>query len=272
MTTNGTRRLLTVFGAVFLAAGALFGVTNALAADAPAATTATAAATGTTRGTLPDGSDDAALVAEGQALFLNSCVSCHGPDGSGTENGPSLAAAGAAAADFQLRTGRMPLAGPAVQAPVKPVAYDDADIRALVAYVATLGEGPGIPDVQPDQGDLAEGGELYRANCAACHNASGIGGALSYGNHAPSLLSVEPTQIGEAMRTGPGQMPVFGRDTITDDQLDSIVRYVQYLQSPENPGGLKLGSAGPVPEGFVAWLVGLGVLLLFIRWITRNHA
>ena len=208
----------------------------------------------------------------GEQLYLTGCVSCHGVGGVGTVNGPNITLSGAAAADFYLRTGRMPLAGPTVQAPQKPVAYDDLQIRQLVAYVASLGVGPPIPDVRPEDGDQAEGSALFLANCAACHNASGIGGALSYGNRAPSLLSVEPTQIGEAMRVGPGQMPVFGPDTISDEQLDSIVRYVQYLQEPENPGGLRLGSAGPVPEGFVAWLAGLGVLLLFVRWIAREHA
>jgi ubiquinol-cytochrome c reductase cytochrome c subunit len=259
-----------VFGGVFLLAGALFGVTNAVADDGATASGPTAAnATGTSAD--PD-LGDPALVAAGEELYLTSCVSCHGVDGKGTDNGPSLEASGAAAADFMLRTGRMPLAAPAVQAPQKPVAYDDLQIRQLVAYVASLGTGPAIPSVDPSAGDLAEGSDLYLSNCAACHNSSGIGGALSYGNHAPSLLSVEPTQIAEAMRIGPGQMPVFGPDTISDEQVDSIVRYVQYLQEPEHPGGLRLGGAGPVPEGFVAWLVGLGVLLLFARWITREHA
>lgn len=223
----------------------------------------------------PGGTDGVESEAEqrqaGRQLYLTSCVSCHGVDGVGSDAGPSLQAAGAAAADFYLRTGRMPLAAPTVQAPVKPVAYTDQEIRQLVAYVASLGDGPPIPEVDLDAADLALGGELYLANCAACHNSAGIGGALSYGQHAPSLWSVEPTQIAEAVRIGPGQMPVFGPETISDAELDSIVRYVRYLQEPERPGGLSLGGAGPVPEGFVAWIVGIGVLVLLIRWITREH-
>lgn len=234
--------------------------------------TAGGARTGAGGGDVRAGAAGGELVAAGEQLYLTGCVSCHGVRGAGTTNGPSLEAAGEAAADFYLRTGRMPLAAPAVQALQKPVAYDDAQIRALVAYVGSLGNGPRIPEVDESRGEVAEGSQLYLANCAACHNSAGIGGALSYGAHAPSLWSVEPTQIAEAVRIGPGQMPVFGPETLSDQQVDSIVRYVRYLQEPEHPGGLSLGGAGPVPEGFVAWTVGIGVLLLLIRWITRDHA
>lgn len=214
---------------------------------------------------------DPAMVAAGEQLYLTGCVSCHAVGGKGTDQYPSLIGVGAASADFYLRTGRMPLAFPVPQPPEKPEAYSDEEILQLVAYVASLGPGPPIPDVDPATASLQNGGSLYLANCAACHNSQGIGGALSYGRHAPSLLAVKPTQIGEAMRTGPGQMPVFGPDTISDSDLDDIVRYVQYLQEPDAAGGLKIGSTGPVTEGFVAWLVGLGVLILVIRWITKER-
>jgi ubiquinol-cytochrome c reductase cytochrome c subunit len=214
---------------------------------------------------------DPQMVGAGERLYLTACVSCHGVGGVGTPGYPSLIGAGAASADFQLRTGRMPAAWPTQQPPQKAPAFDDEQIRQLVAYVASLGDGPPVPDVDPDRGDLADGGELFLANCAACHNSAGVGGALSHGAHAPPLLDVDPTQIAEAIRTGPGQMPVFGIDTLDDQQVDSIVRYVLYLQEPEHPGGLMIGRVGPVPEGFVAWLVGLGLLVLVIRWITRER-
>ena len=153
---------------------------------------------------------ETALVTRGHTLFETGCSSCHGVDGQGTDQGPSLVGVGAASADFQLRTGRMPLAVTGKQAVRKPPAYDDAQIKALVAYVASLGPGPAIPDVDVARADTAAGGELYRANCAACHNAAGTGGALSYGHNAPSLLEATPVEVVEAMRTGPGQMPVFG--------------------------------------------------------------
>jgi ubiquinol-cytochrome c reductase cytochrome c subunit len=214
---------------------------------------------------------DPAMVAAGEDLYLRSCVSCHGVGGVGTDQYPKLLGVGAASADFYLRTGRMPLAYPSAQPPQKAPAFDDEQIRQLVAYVASLGDGPPVPDVDPDRGDLSLGSELFLANCAACHNSAGVGGALSQGAHAPPLLEVDPTQIAEAMRVGPGNMPVFGPDTFDDHEVDSIVRYVRYLQKPEHPGGLMIGRVGPVPEGFVAWLVGLGVLVLIIRWITRER-
>ncbi len=169
-----------------------------------------------------------------------------------------------------LRTGRMPLANPTGQAPIKPVAYTDDEIEALVAYVGGLGDGPPIPDVDPARGDQALGGELFRANCAACHNSAGTGGVLSNGDYAPSLLEVAPTQVAEAMRIGPGQMPVFDEDTFDQEDLDAIVAYVEYLQHPDSPGGLRIGGVGPVAEGFVAVLFGLGLLALLCVWVTRS--
>ena len=136
--------------------------------------------------------DDPAPVERGRQLFLTSCSGCHGAEGGGTGDGPSLIGVGAAAADFQLSTGRMPLTDPSAQAVRKPPAFSPDEIDALVAYVASLGDGPPIPDVDPAAGDLAEGGTLFRLNCAACHSATGTGGALSYGDDAPKLWSATP--------------------------------------------------------------------------------
>lgn len=217
----------------------------------------------------PAGSDGS-LVERGERLFERGCVSCHGIGGAGTEQGPSLLEAGAASADFMLTTGRMPLSRTGIQAPRKEPAYPPEEIDALVAYVASLGDGPPIPDVRPEDGDLADGGELYRLNCAACHQASGAGGPLSSGAHAPALDEATAVQIGEAVLIGPGQMPDFAA-SLTDDDINSISRYVLYLRDPADPGGLSLGRTGPVAEGFVAWIVGIGLLLIAIRWITRER-
>jgi len=206
----------------------------------------------------------------GEQLYSTSCVSCHAVNGTGTVDGPDITDVGELGADFMLRTGRMPLAQPSPQAPVKPPAYTDDEITALVAHVGSFGDGPGIPDVEIDNADLSNGGALFRENCQACHNASGAGGALSYGRHAPELHHVAPTQVVEAMRFGPGEMPVFGADIFSADQADDIAKYVEYLKEPESPGGYGLGFLGPTTEGFVAWLVGIGLAVWAIRWITRE--
>jgi ubiquinol-cytochrome c reductase cytochrome c subunit len=223
------------------------------------------------------GGGDEELIAEGRELYETGCSSCHGPNGEGVdegdggERGPSLANAGEAAAYYYLSTGRMPLANSEEQPTSKDPAYSAEEIEALVAYVGTLGDGPEVPDVDPDAGDLALGGEVFRANCQACHGASGGGGALSYGRAAPRLTSAAPRQIGSAVRVGPGEMPVFGPDVIDDDELNGLVRYVQYLHDPEDPGGLPIGRTGPIPEGFVAWLIGMVALLGLVAWIgTRS--
>ena len=165
----------------------------------------------------------------------------------------------------------MPLANPKGQPVRKPKAFGAAEIRALVAYVASLGPGPAIPDVDEHAGSLSEGGTLFRLNCAACHSSAGVGGALSYGSDAPSLRGATSTQIAEAIRTGPGQMPVFGRTTFSNRQVDSITRYVKYLQNPDDPGGFSLGRVGPITEGMVALLIGMPLLLFVCIRIEESH-
>jgi ubiquinol-cytochrome c reductase cytochrome c subunit len=203
----------------------------------------------------------------GHRLFLVGCAYCHGQNGEGTAQGPDLRGVGAASADFQLSTGRMPNTAPDRQSVTKTSPYTRKQIDDLVAYVASLGPGPPIPDVHNPPGDLQEGGQLYLENCAACHGAAGNGGALSVGRDAPTLHGSTPVEVAEAMRTGPGNMPVFGPGTFTPQQVNSIVRYVEYLKKPQDPGGLSLGLVGPITEGLVAILVGLGALMLMTRWI-----
>lgn len=225
----------------------------------------------------PGDGGDQTLIAEGRELYETGCSSCHGANGRGVVEegggvrGPSLENSGEAAAYYYLSTGRMPLANSEEQPKRKEPAYGPEEIDALVAYVGTLGNGPAVPDVDPAAGDLALGGEVFRANCQACHGAAGTGGALSYGRAAPRLTSATPKQIGSAVRVGPGEMPVFGPDVIDDEELNGLVRYVRYLADPEDPGGLPIGRTGPIPEGFVAWLIGMVALLGLVAWIgTRS--
>jgi ubiquinol-cytochrome c reductase cytochrome c subunit len=210
---------------------------------------------------------DAEAVGAGRELYLTACSSCHGPEGRGTDRAPSLVGVGAASADFQLSTGRMPADVAEGQTSRKPPAYDREEIDRLVAYVASLGPGPEIPRVDLAKADLALGGVLYANNCASCHSSAGAGGALGHAVVAPSLRKATSTQVAEAVRIGPGAMPRFGPDNLDDHQVASIARYVRYLREPDDRGGAGLGHLGPLPEGFVAWVVGLGACLVAIRWI-----
>lgn len=208
----------------------------------------------------------------GQYLYVQGCSTCHGLKGEGVGDSPPLIGVGAAAADFFIRTGRMPLNQPVAQAPRKEPLYNDEQRAAIVEYVASLhdpatGPGPEIPHVDLDAGDLIAGNELYANNCAACHNSAGSGGALGRNYYAPRLDPATPIEVAEAIRIGPGAMPVFGPDTLTDEQVDSLVKYVGELKGQNGPGGNVLGRLGPVSEGFFAWIVGLGLLLALTRWI-----
>jgi ubiquinol-cytochrome c reductase cytochrome c subunit len=218
------------------------------------------------------GSPSPDLVAHGKELYLTGCSSCHGADGAGTKQAPTLIGVGAASADFYLTTGRMPAAqGEPYQPPRKEPAYSRDQIDALVAYVASLGDGPAIPQVDVAGADLAHGGVLYRANCASCHQSAGAGGALSYGRSAPELKEATPTQVEEAMRIGPGEMPVFNAMTIDDQDANDIAAYVKYLHDPDDRGGAALGGNGPVPEGAVALIAGLGGIVAISVWIVGRR-
>ncbi|MFF5204778.1 c-type cytochrome [Streptosporangium sp. NPDC000396] len=214
-------------------------------------------------------------VAEGKKLFQQSCSSCHGLNAEGTAQGPSLVGVGAAAVDFQVSSGRMPMSNPGAQAPRKPPAHwvNDKTIGQLAAYIQSLGGGPTIPSdeqVDPAKGDKAKGGELFRANCIQCHNFVGAGGALTQGKYAPPLSEATPAQIYEAMITGPQAMPVFNDSIITPDQKRDMIAYIVGVREEPNPGGAGLGRIGPVTEGLVAWIVGISLLALAAIWITAK--
>ena len=218
-----------------------------------------------------------AQVAEGKALFQVTCSSCHGLNGEGTTQGPSLVGVGAAAVDFQMSTGRMPMARPGAQAPRKVNTYSAEEIADIAAYVASLGPGPAIPNSSAydysnlTADEIARGGEMFRTNCSACHQASGVGGALPGGKYAPPLTGVEPLHIYEAMRTGPQQMPVFSEGAIPDEDAAEIIGYLKSLE--EQPTlGFTLGGFGPVTEGLAAWVIGIGGLCLVAVWIASRGA
>ncbi len=226
-----------------------------------------------------EGAPTEQLVAAGKNLFAVNCASCHGlnAEGLAQEGAPSLTNAGAASVDFQVRTGRMPMANPLVQAPSKENTFTEDEIAALAAWVGSLGNGPAIPteDQYSPSGltaeDIAKGGELFRTNCSACHNFKGSGGALPDGRVAPSLADSEPIELWEALRTGPGQMPVFAAGAIPDEDVKAMIGYVEQVN--EVPAaGLNLGGLGPVAEGFWAWVAGIGSLVLFAIWIAARGA
>ncbi|WP_239330769.1 c-type cytochrome [Frankia sp. CiP3] len=226
------------------------------------------------RGTAQSTPDANEAVRQGRALYLQGCSSCHGLNAQGSGQAPSLIGVGAAAVDFQVSTGRMPLAAPGAQAKRKDPVYSQTQIDQLAAYVDSLGGGPKQAVVTRnalDDADLAQGGELYRANCAQCHQAVGAGAPLTYGKYAPDLSKATPSQIIEAMRTGPESMPVFGPGQIDDANAVAIAKYVRFVTEAPSAGGSTLGKYGPVPEGLLAWLAGIGGLLAVCMWIGARQ-
>jgi ubiquinol-cytochrome c reductase cytochrome c subunit len=213
-------------------------------------------------------------IANGQALFEATCSSCHGLDAQGTDQAPSLIGAGAAAVYFQMSTGRMPAKELGAENGRGPVKFTDQEIRDVAAYIQSIGGGPEIPtpaQVSTVGADTALGSQLFMANCAQCHGFAGDGGALTYGKYAPALTQSTPTQIYTAMLTGPEAMPVFSDGALTPSAKRDIIAYVTETRTEPNPGGLSLGRIGPVTEGLVVFLGGMGVLVLIAMWITAKR-
>jgi ubiquinol-cytochrome c reductase cytochrome c subunit len=215
-----------------------------------------------------DPASSSSAVEAGRELYSRSCISCHGANLQGVrDRGPSLIGVGEAAVYFQVHTGRMPLVRQEAQAAERPPVFSDEEIDQLMAYVQANGGGPTLPSGNLRDGDLAAGGELFRLNCAQCHNFTGEGGALSSGKRAPSLLDANDLTIYAAMLSGPENMPVFGDNQLTPDEKRSIINYVQTIKATPDPGGAGIGRVGPVAEGLVIWVVGMGALLFGIFWM-----
>ena len=215
-----------------------------------------------------------AAIDEGKQIFLKGCSSCHGLNAEGGAIAPSLIGVGAASVDFQVGTGRMPMADMSTQAARKAPVYDARETAALAAYVASLAPGPAIPGDEvlnyERDGNTAEGGELFRNNCAMCHNFAGQGGALTQGKYAPTLMGVEPKYIYEALITGPQSMPVFSDKTLTPEEKLSVIKWIKAAEAEPNLGGATMGRIGPVTEGLLAWVLGLGLLIAVAVWLTTK--
>ncbi len=263
-------------GAVILMLGLLFtgGLYSAFSPGASAGETTTTA-------------ED---VQAGKELFINGCTFCHGQNGEGVltsdgqQYGPPLTDVGAASVDFQVGTGRMPLAQPGQQAVRKPAIYNEEEVRQLAAYVDSLGTGPAIPtsadytlpSTAPDgsafdrEAAISRGGQIFLTNCTACHNFDGQGGAMPRGGKAPTLRGVEPKYIYEALLTGPQSMPTFSNGNLTPDEKRDVIAYLAATDAQPAYGGFGLGSLGPVSEGLFAWVVGIGGLVGFAIWIAAH--
>jgi ubiquinol-cytochrome c reductase cytochrome c subunit len=232
---------------------------------------------GVTHVSVPPGTP---LVEWGAQLFGANCVTCHGPHGRGvfspvqgaggtTGLGPTLQGVGARAADFYLRTGYMPLSDPHDQPRRSRVLFSRRELQALIGYVASLKPGPPVPTPHPQSGDLAEGLTEFTDHCAGCHQVSAAGGYVTNAV-APRLSEATPVQIAEAVRIGPYLMPRFSERQISNDELDSIIRYVIYSRHPDDRGGWALGHVGPVPEGLVTWFIGIAAIVATCLVIGRR--
>jgi ubiquinol-cytochrome c reductase cytochrome c subunit len=236
------------------------------------------------------------LIKEGRELFLVSCSFCHGQTGEGilTKDGdnfgPPLTDVGAAAVDFQVSTGRMPLQQPGAQAPRKTPLFDEEETAALAAYVASLGTGPAIPEsidydldayldseglegeerAAAREASIVRGGQIFLSNCTACHNFEGSGGAMPRGGQAPKIRGVDPKHIYEAMLTGPQSMDTFSNGNLPPDAKRDVIAYLNELDEQPAYGGWGSGGLGPVVEGMWAWLVGIGLCVGFAIWIASH--
>jgi ubiquinol-cytochrome c reductase cytochrome c subunit len=248
------------------AAAALIGIGLLVTGAAYAGASAAMAATSETQVV------SALTVEDGQKLFQANCATCHGLDLQGSEQGPSLYGVGELSVEFQVATGRMPLQMQGPQAPQKQVQFTDEQIQAMAAYVQSMAPGPTYPSEETldGQGDVSRGAELFRINCAMCHNVAAAGGALTEGKYAPGLQNTSALHMYAAMVTGPQNMPVFNDLTLTVEDKRDIISALLFLQENGSPGGFSLGSLGPVSEGLFIWIFGIGSLIGISVWIAAK--
>ncbi|MBD8028970.1 cytochrome bc1 complex diheme cytochrome c subunit [Corynebacterium gallinarum] len=229
--------------------------------------------------------DDQALIAEGKDLYDVACITCHGMNLQGVQDrGPSLIGVGEGAVYFQVHSGRMPMQRNEAQAARKTPRYTEAQTLAIAAYVSANGGGPGLVynedgtlameelrgsnfDGQIDPLDVSRGGDLFRLNCASCHNFTGRGGALSSGKYAPVLDPANEQEIYQAMLTGPQNMPKFSDRQLSADEKKDIIAFIKSTKETPSPGGYSLGGLGPVSEGLFMWGIGIMVLIAAAMWI-----
>jgi ubiquinol-cytochrome c reductase cytochrome c subunit len=245
------------FGATVVLLGALASMGSVYAAFAASS------------GASSSGASDQDIEA-GRQLFQTSCITCHGANLDGVKGqGPSLIGVGGAAVYFQVSTGRMPLAQQGAYAERKEAKFNEQQIEQLAAYVESVGGGPGLPqgNLRGDDSMISEGGELFRLNCASCHGATFKGAPLSAGKMAPSLNKASDRQIYAAMLSGPENMPAFSNNQLTPDEKRAIIAYIQTLKASKDPGGAGIDRIGPVSEAIVAWVGGVGALMISILWI-----
>ena len=230
------------------------------------------------------------MITQGEEIYQVACITCHGANLQGVEDrGPSLVGVGEGAVYFQVHSGRMPMKRNEAQADRKDARFNEAQTLALAAYVNANGGGPGIVkdedgsiameslrgsnnnDGEIDPKDVSRGSDLFRLNCASCHNFTGKGGALSGGKYAPPLDPANQQEIYQAMLTGPQNMPKFSDRQLTADEKKDIIAYIKSAKETPNQGGIGLGGIGPVTEGMVMWIVGIVVLIGAAMWIgTRS--
>jgi ubiquinol-cytochrome c reductase cytochrome c subunit len=243
--------LVLILVGLFVSGGAYAAVTgSASAQDAPVSST---------------------QIEDGKKLFASNCASCHGLSAEGSAAGPSLIGSGALSVEFQVGSGRMPMSGSGPQAEKKPVQFTQPEIDAMAAWVASLAPGPGVPQASElTGGDASNGAELFRINCAMCHNVAGAGGALTEGKWAPNLKNIDPVHVYAAMVTGPQNMPVFSDMNITAEEKNDIIAYLKFLDENPSVGGMDLGSLGPVSEGLFVWIFALGGLVAITIWLSAK--
>ncbi|MDP9116444.1 MAG: c-type cytochrome [Actinomycetota bacterium] len=215
-----------------------------------------------------DTTSSAQDIAAGKQLFDVSCITCHGANLQGVQNrGVPLLGVGAAAAYFQISTGRMPLVGQGPEATRKTSTFSERQIEQIAAYIQSVGGGPALPQGDLRDSNIAAGGELFRLNCAACHGTTGKGAPLSAGKSVPALNQATDLQVITAMLSGPESMPIFSDNQLSPTQKRQIVSYIQTLKASKDPGGNGIDRIGPVSEALVVWVGGVGALMIAILWI-----
>lgn len=197
-------------------------------------------------------------VSEGQVYYAENCAVCHGAAGEGLGANPPLDSAGLRDMDYDtlykvIARGRYETAMPAWSL-TDGGPLNDAQIEALIALiqhgdwaatqtiVADLGLAPRTPvsvtvpaetlaliAALPEGDRLADGVQVYAAECVACHGANGTGTTLAPALNSDQLRAERSAdQLTNAIQFGVAGtvMPAWDQ-TLTAEQIVHLVLLIQ---------------------------------------------
>ncbi len=117
---------------------------------------------------------------------------------------------------------------PETHANVRPEGYDRTPVGYVGQEVPYGGIGLADPGRAEDPDPVARGRILFMGyGCAACHGIAAQGGIVGPAFDREELFLDDFRPL---LRSGPGGMPAFAEEILSDDDLDSIYAFIKAIR------------------------------------------